>query len=162
MTRILCALIVAVTTIGAHAQQPPASPTQEETLAKWPWSISVHPGPFKQHAMTITLAPKEGMELKYRLETNAGMLYAWTSTGAVHWELHSQPDNAKPGYAEFFDTNDGTASNGMYKAPFTGIHGWWFENQGDREITISLRSAGFFTETHEFRKGVPVKVTPIN
>ena len=154
--------MLAALTATARGQQPPAMPTQEETLIKWPWSIAVLPAPFKQHAMDIRLAAKEGMELKYRIARGAGMLYAWTSDGSVHWELHSQPDDAPPGYAEFFDTNDGTASNGVYKAPFNGIHGWWFENQGDRDITITLRSSGFYTESHEFRKGVPVKVTPID
>jgi hypothetical protein len=73
----------------------------------------------------------------------------------------SQPDNAPRGYAEFFDTNQGTGSNGVYHAPFTGIHGWWWENKSDREVTIALTTAGFYTETHEFRKGVPVKITPL-
>jgi hypothetical protein len=156
---ILTALLFAAT---PQAQEPAVkSPTQAETLAKWPWSIKLHSAPFKQESIQIRLAPKEGMEYKYRLEEGAGMLYAWTSTARVHWELHSQPDNAPRGYAEFFDTQQGTGSNGGYQAPFPGIHGWWWENQGDTDVTITLMSAGFYSESHEFRKGVPVKVTPI-
>ena len=162
MIRPLIAVAVALMTATAYAQQPPASPTQDETLAKWPWSISLQSAPFKRHSMEIKLAPKEGMELKYRLDRGAGMLYSWTSTGEVHWELHSQPDGAARGYAEFFDTDDGNGSDGVYNAPFPGIHGWWWENQSDREVTIALTTAGFYTETHEFRKGVPVKVTNID
>jgi len=162
MTRLLGAAIIALMTVGAHAQQPSKSPSQEETLAKWPWSISLQAAPFKRHSMEIKLAPKEGMELKYRLDKGASMLYSWTSTGDLHWELHSQPDGAPQGYAEFFDTNDGNKSTGVYNAPFTGIHGWWWENQSDREMTIALTTAGFYTETHEFRRGVPVKITKID
>ena len=162
MIRPLSAVAVALMTATAYAQQPPASPTQDETLAKWPWSISLQTAPFKRQSIQITLAPKEGMEYKYRIDKGAGMLYSWTSTGEVHWELHSQPDEAALGYAEFFDTDDGNGSHGMYNAPFPGIHGWWWENQSDREVTIALTTAGFYTETHEFRKGVPVKVTKID
>ncbi len=155
---------VLILLLAGHAvagQQPVQSPSQDETLAKWPWSISLQTAPFKREAIQITLSPKEGMEYKYRLEKGAGMLYSWASTGVIHWELHSQPDGAPSGYAEFFDTNDGDRSHGVYSAPFPGIHGWWWENQSDREVTISLTSAGFYTETHEFRRGMPVKITPV-
>jgi hypothetical protein len=161
MTRLLIALIVALMTAAAYAQEPPESPSQEETLAKWPWSISVQTAPFSRQSIEIALAPQEGMEYKYRLDEGAGVLYSWTSTGEVHWELHSQPDGAPQGYAEFFDTADGDKSNGVYKAPFPGIHGWWWENTTDQDVTITLTTAGFYTESHEFRRGVPVKITPI-
>jgi hypothetical protein len=162
MPRLVLTLAMLLVAATPQAQEPAVkSPTQAETLAKWPWSIKLQPAPFKQESIQIRLAPKEGMEYKYRLEEGAGMLYAWTSTGRVHWELHSQPDNAPRGYAEFFDTQQGNGSNGGYQAPFPGIHGWWWENQGDTELTITLTSAGFYSESHEFRKGVPVKVTPI-
>jgi hypothetical protein len=162
MIRPLIAVAVALMTATAYAQQPPKSPSQEETLAKWPWSISLQAAPFKRQSIQIKLAPKEGMEYKYRLDRGAGMLYSWISTGDVHWELHSQPDAAAQGYAEFFDTDDGNRSNGVYNAPFPGIHGWWWENQSDREVTITLTTAGFYTESHEFRKGVPVKIAKID
>ncbi len=161
MKTALLLLVVAASASLVAAQQPVQSPTQQETLAKWPWSISLQKAPFRRHSVQLTLAPKEGMEFKYRLEQGAGLLYAWSATSELYWELHSQPDNAPRGYAEFFDTNQGTGSNGVYNAPFTGVHGWWWENTRDREVTIALTTAGFYTETREFRKGVPVKVTPL-
>ena len=160
MTRPLI-ILVALMIAAPYAQEPPASPSQEETLAKWPWSMSLQTAPFSRESIQITLAPLEGMEYKYRLGEGAGMLYSWTSTGEVHWELHSQPDDAPQGYAEFFDTNDGDGSNGVYKAPFPGIHGWWWENTTDLDVIITLTTAGFYTESHEFRRGEPVKITPI-
>ena len=161
MTRLPIALTVALMTATLAAQEPPATPTQAETLAKWPWSISLQTASFARQSIEITLAPLEGMEYKYRLDEDAGMLYSWASTGDVHWELHSQPDDAPRGYAEFFDTANGNASHGAYHAPFPGIHGWWWENMSDVEVTITLTTAGFYTESHEFRRGEPVKITPI-
>jgi hypothetical protein len=99
------------------------------------------------------------MEYKYRIEKGASMLYAWTSTDVMHWELHSEPEGAPRGYAEFFDTNEGRGSNGAYQAPFPGVHEWWWENMSDQEVTITLSSAGFYTESREYRRGQPVKVT---
>ena len=42
-------------------------------------------------------------------------------------------------------------------APFPGIHGWYWENPGDREVTVTLKAAGFYNMSHEFRKDAPVK-----
>jgi hypothetical protein len=154
----LAVLLVLMAGHLAFAQQV-ESPSQEETLAKYPWSIALQPGPFKQESITIALEPGEGMEYKYRLAEAAGLLYSWTSTAELHYELHSQPDNAPQGYAEFFDTNQSNQGHGVYKAPFTGIHGWWWENQSQSPVTITLTAAGFYTETHEFRRDQPVKIT---
>src|SRR5262245_10839637 len=96
---IFASIAVLAAHVGAAAQQPtpppatPAvvSPTPAETLAKWPWSITTQAAPFRQETVTIALGPKEGMEYKYRLEKGAGMLYSWTATSALNYELHSVP-----------------------------------------------------------------------
>jgi hypothetical protein len=43
--------------------------------------------------------------------------------------------------------------SGTLMAPFSGIHGWFWENTGDRPVTVTLASAGFYTLSHEFRSG---------
>jgi hypothetical protein len=35
-------------------------------------------------------------------------------------------------------------------APFTGIHGWYWENLGGDTVTITLHTAGFYTSGHQF------------
>ena len=123
-----------------------------------PGAISVQAAPFKQEAITITLAPKEGMEYKYELEKGQGLLYTWAATAPVHYELHSEPAAGPKGYAEFFDQHDSRdQGHGSYVAPFSGIHGWYWENKSDREVTLRLTTSGFYTGSQEFRKGQPVK-----
>ena len=161
MTRTFLLAGVMLATVAGHAQEPLKLPTQQETLAKWPWSIELQAMPFQQQRVQFTLSPKEGMEYKYRLAEGGSFLYSWTATSELYWELHSEPEGAPRGYAEFFDTNQGASSNGAYQAPFTGIHGWWWENKSDREVTITLSTAGFYTESREFRRGQPVKITPL-
>ena len=68
-------------TAALSAQEPPVLPTQAETLEKWPWSISLQTVPFARQSVEITLAPLEGMEYKYRLDKDAGMLYSWDVNG---------------------------------------------------------------------------------
>ena len=38
-------------------------------------------------------------------------------------------------------------------APFEGIHGWFWANHGSEAVTVTLNTAGFFTESLEFRDG---------
>jgi hypothetical protein len=79
------------------------------------------------------------------------MVYSWDATGPVIYDFHSEPDGAPAGYAESFDKAQAPAAHGSYKAPFSGIHGWFWENPGTKVVTITLTTAGFYTTAQEFR-----------
>jgi hypothetical protein len=42
---------------------------------------------------------------------------------------------------------------------FAGIHGWFWENTTDAPVTVTLKSAGFYSLAHEFRGGGVVNKT---
>jgi hypothetical protein len=108
---------------------------------------------YKVDAREFALSPFESVEYKYRLEEGASMVFSWEATGIVVADLHSEPDNGPEGYAESFDRRESSAAHGTYRAPFTGIHGWFWENRGRTDLTIRLRSGGFYTAAQEFRDG---------
>jgi hypothetical protein len=118
--------------------------------------------PFRRHTMTLPLAPKEGVELKYRLEKGAGMVYTWKAPVAVVHEFHGEPDGAAKGYADFYEEKGQQAAtgSGTFYAPTTGIHGWWWENLSDQPIEVTIDAAGFMIAATEFRstgkKDVPL------
>jgi hypothetical protein len=116
--------------------------------------IGEYPSEFKVDVFEIVLAPYEYVEYKYQLEKGATMLYAWTATAGVVHDLHAEraSDATDGGPAEeSFDKNDRRQSTGSYTAPFSGIHGWYWENPGGETITIRLTSAGFYTAALEIR-----------
>ncbi len=123
-------------------------------------------GRFLTDEARFTLSPFESVEYKYRLEEGDSMLYDWTATGEVLYELHSEPDGAAPGYAESFDRARAEGGAGAYVAPFPGIHGWFWENRGEADATLTLRTAGFYSTAFEFRDGGrferPIKGHPAN
>src|SRR4029077_225423 len=101
--------------------------------------------PFQQETVGFKLAPREGMEYKYRLDKGEALLYSWSATGPVDYELHAEPDGAPAGYAQSYEKKPSRSqASGTLTAPFPGIHGWYWENTGDREITVTLKSAGFY------------------
>jgi len=74
----------------------------------------------------------------------------------VNLEFHAEPDGAPKGYAETYEKRNGVErASGTLMAPFAGIHGWYWENPTDREVTVTLSSAGFYNLAHEFRKDKP-------
>jgi hypothetical protein len=112
---------------------------------------------FQEETVTFTLAPREGMEYKYRLDKGEALLYSWTATATVNFEAHAEPDGAPRGYAQTYEKGQGTRQSGTLTAPFSGIHGWFWENTTDQEMTVTLSAAGFYNVAHEFRSDQPVR-----
>jgi len=114
--------------------------------------------PFQQESIDFTLKPREGMEYKYRLDKGEALLYSWNATAPVDYELHAEPDGAPAGYAQSYEKKSASSgASGTLTAPFPGIHGWYWENKTDREVTVTLKTAGYYNLSHEFRNGQPTK-----
>ena len=112
---------------------------------------------FQTETVEFKVAPREGIEYKYRLDQGEALLYSWKATGLVNVEFHAEPDSGPRGYAQTYEKSQGTEASGTLTAPFSGIHGWYWENTTDQEITVALTSAGYYNLSHEFRANQPVK-----
>ena len=109
---------------------------------------TAQPGAYKTDSEDLSLMPGEGVEIKYHMQKGAGMIYSWKATAPVAFEFHGEPDN-KPNkdYFESYELNDQAGadrSSGSFTAPTTGIHGWFWENKGKKEVQIHLVTAGFY------------------
>lgn len=116
-------------------------------------ALQQQPGPRRRDRIAFRLAPFESVEYKYRLDEGDAMLFHWRADGEVVYDMHAEPDGSAPGYAESFTRGRGAGSDGSYTAPFAGIHGWFWQNRGDREVTVTLETAGFFDGAVELRDG---------
>lgn len=113
---------------------------------------------FTQETVTFKLGPREGIEYKYRLEKGESLLYSWTASAAMNTEFHAEPDGGPRGYAQTYEKVDrASGRSGTLTAPFSGIHGWYWENTTGEEATVTLSSAGYYNLAHEFRPDQPVK-----
>ena len=107
---------------------------------------------FKVDSVVFTLRPSEGFEYKYRIEKGDGLVYAWTATRPVNYEFHGEHDGAGLGVAVSYEKSSGTRDSGVFTAPAPGIHGWFWENTSDEEMTLTLTSSGFYSWADEFRQ----------
>jgi hypothetical protein len=108
---------------------------------------------YANNRIEFRLAPFEGVEYKYRLEAGDTMLYRWQATGEVLYDMHAEPDGAAEGYAETFSKSRASDAKGSYTAPFPGIHGWFWQNRGQEDVTVVLESSGYYSSATEFRDG---------
>ena len=114
---------------------------------------------YKVDSEDFALGPHEGVEMKYHLQKGAGMVYAWKANGVLNFEFHGEPDQ-KPNkdYFESYELNDKQGADhsyGSFTAPTNGIHGWFWENKGAKEIQIHLTTAGFYDSAKMYVDGKP-------
>ena len=109
------------------------------------------PTRFHADSRELTLAPNEGLEIKYNMKKGAGLVYSWTASGTLSVEFHGEPDVKPEGregtdYYESYDldTAGKTQGHGTFLAPSQGIHGWFWENKGSTPVTLKLVTAGFY------------------
>jgi hypothetical protein len=114
-------------------------------------AIEPQPAPYKLDSTEFELGPYEFLEYKYRIEKGGAMIFSWQATGPVMYDFHSEPDGAPEGYAQSFDKQQTSQAHGTYTAPFSGIHGWFWENPGSKTVRITLTSAGFYSAAQEFK-----------
>jgi len=116
-------------------------------------ALANEPGAWQSDAMAFELPPFASVEYKYRLEQGQTLLFEWQSDGEVVVDMHGEPDGAAPGYAESFRQSRGRRNSGSYRAPFSGVHGWFFQNRGETDVTVSLETQGFYSHAIEYSEG---------
>ena len=139
-----------------------AAPVAVAAAAPAPVATGVYtaqPSLYKVDTEDLSLMPGEGVEIKYHMLKGAGMVYAWKATGKIRFEFHGEPDQ-KPNkdYYESYELDDKVGkdhSYGSFTAPSTGIHGWFWENKGDKEVRIHLTTAGFYDNAKMFAGDSP-------
>jgi hypothetical protein len=134
--------------VGGQPGGPPISPKPGGPLT--PSDIT-----YKVDAIEFFLTPDQFVEYKFRLKTGAQMIFNWKASAPVAVDFHTVPDGKPISASETYMR--GTAKNGQgtYRAPYPGLHGWYWKNEGKEPVTIILNASGFFTEARMF-SGDPV------
>tara|TARA_B100001093_G_scaffold517349_1_gene598660 strand:- start:695 stop:1261 length:567 start_codon:yes stop_codon:yes gene_type:complete len=99
------------------------------------------------------LGPFQSVEYKYTLDLDAAMVFSWQTDTEVYYDMHAEPAGLGEEYAESYEQGNASESSGAFHAPFTGIHGWFWENRGSRTVTVKLHASGFFVDSTVFRDG---------
>jgi hypothetical protein len=114
-------------------------------------------GVFREYAAdyrtdVIEIPLAVGEELEYKLGLNEGdsIVYQWDAVDlkdpdALWSEFHGHtPPVNNVGDLMFYRKAFGATERGVLVAPFSGIHGWYLRNDGDKAIVVRLKVAGFY------------------
>jgi hypothetical protein len=134
--------------VGGQPGGPPVAPKPGGPLAP---SDST----YKVDAIEFLLTPDQFVEYKFNLKPGATMVFNWTATAPVDVDFHTVPDGKPISASETFMRGIASKGQGTYKAPYAGLHGWYWKNAGKEDVRIVLNASGFFTEARMF-SGDPV------
>jgi hypothetical protein len=110
---------------------------------------------YKIDAIEFGLMPDQFVEYKFRLTTGAMMVFNWKASAPVDVDFHTVPDGKPISASETFMRGKASSGQGTYRAPYPGLHGWYWLNTSKEFVTIVLNASGFFTEARMF-SGDPV------
>jgi hypothetical protein len=122
----------------------PDEATLRATLAAKGIAIPADAG-FRSDHWEYELQPYESIEMKYRMDQGRPVIFSWHAAVPVHFDEHSVPDAGGNDATESFVIADAPSQAAAYVAPFTGIHGWFWQNQSLENVTVTIDAAGAFT-----------------
>lgn len=104
--------------------------------------------PFRTDTVNVTIRPHDGLEYKLAMRANASLVYSWSAPAPLYFDFHGEPTelppDAAPGYFESHEEDTRASGHGSLRAPFSGRHGWYWQNDGDTPVTVTLRLSGYY------------------
>ncbi|EIM72202.1 hypothetical protein A33O_20510 [Nitratireductor aquibiodomus RA22] len=90
--------------------------------------------------LSFVLTPGQGVEVKLVMNEGERARFFWTANGAnVNYDTHGDGGGKSVSYEQGRGVPE---QAGVLEAAFTGNHGWFWRNRTNRDVTITLRTAG--------------------
>lgn len=108
------------------------------------------PTAYRNDALSVTLAPGEGAEIKALMKSGERFFFAWSTVGgAVNFDMHGEKLNIKSDeFTSFWKGRNQTTANGAFEAPFDGTHGWYWRNRGTQPVTVTVKTSGYYEKLY--------------
>ncbi len=97
----------------------------------------------------FTMAPDGGFEIKLVMVKGATAKFEWFTDGAgVNYDTHA--DGVGISYHGYGKGTNTPRQEGELVAAFDGSHGWFWRNRTDRDVKITLRTSGEYTDVKQY------------
>lgn len=112
-------------------------------------ATDVNPEGFQQSgwkdSVSITIPARGDKEYKFYLAKDAAIEYAWETDGAaLFFDFHGEPEGDSTGYFKSYKKSTESQASGYLSAPFGGTHGWYWKNNTQSPVIITLKSKGAY------------------
>jgi hypothetical protein len=146
----------------APAAAAPAAPAIPEAVNGWreyplrDGVISIQPARWRTDTIDIPVRAKDELEYKLAMKKGQGIVYAIAygdlgHPGDMVVEFHGHTEKGGDGNGDlmFYSKTGGAAENGVFNAPWDGIHGWYLKNDSHKDVVVKLEVAGFYERSDE-------------
>lgn len=96
----------------------------------------------REDAVKLTIPARGQLEFKARLNETAEMTYDWSAPTELTYEFHGDAAGAQGDRFESYEKGTAASKSGTFKAPFTGRHGWYWQNTGVSDVQVTLKLRG--------------------
>lgn len=106
---------------------------------------------FHQGDYEILVPAYSDLEFSINMKKDDAIVYTWSSNitapelMSVEFHGHTEPVDGK-GMLMFYKIHNEGKGNGTMRAPYTGGHGWYFNNQSEQDVQVNLHISGFYAE----------------
>jgi hypothetical protein len=102
--------------------------------------------------MTVTLQPDQETEVKLRLAKSKAVVYSWSvDRGQIYVDFHGHdPSLGDQTWVRYKEQDAAKGNNGSLVAPFSGEHGWFWQNYNEFPVAITLTVTGYFDDIVDY------------
>jgi len=104
--------------------------------------------PMRSDEMTVVLKPHSGLEVKAEMKTGDHLIFHWDANGPLKMDMHGEKPNDGERFTRYWMQSDLTTAQGSFTAPFDGHHGWFWRNRGESDVTLRIRTSGFYEKLY--------------
>ncbi|BAJ02408.1 hypothetical protein [Shewanella violacea] len=100
----------------------------------------------RSDTVKINIPAGKGLEYKLLMDEFVHLEYEWSTGGkALYFDFHGEPKGDTTGYFESFSITTADKMKGSLTTPFAGAHGWYWKNNTDSPIIVTLSTTGDYT-----------------
>lgn len=99
---------------------------------------------FRSDETVIAVPANSGLEYKFFVDQHGSLNYEWNldSDIALYFDLHGEPQGDTTGYFESYAAATVNAMKGTLTTPFAGSHGWYWRNDTNEDVNVTLTTQG--------------------
>lgn len=99
--------------------------------------------PQREEELSITIPPKSGREIKMEMRKGYEVDYRWVvDEGELYHDTHGDIYGNEDIYVTYSKADAATTDEGSFSAVFGGHHGWYWRNDGDQPVTVTVTASG--------------------
>jgi hypothetical protein len=107
----------------------------------------------KSETVEVPIGAGEEIEYKVGMVEESTALYRWTSTAPLYSDFHAEPYNdLDGGPVRYLESEGISTQSGAIRAPFSGLHGWYWRNESGQPVTVTLEVTGYWTHFKEVHR----------